>query len=107
MSNAMKRQRGFSLPETVLAMALMVLTVTALGGYQRGMAQGTVQLNQTRQLWRDAWRYSQLSAPPSPARGQVSRMQTSAQRCVSITVTISMPVAKRAQMTRLHCPVSQ
>lgn len=52
---------GFSLPETVLAMALMVLTITALGGYQRGMAQGIVQLNQTRQLWRDAWRYSQLS----------------------------------------------
>ncbi len=50
MSNAMKRQRGFSLPETVLAMALMVLTVTALGGYQRGMAQGVHQLNQTRQL---------------------------------------------------------
>ncbi len=50
MSNALKRQRGFSLPETVLAMALMVLTVTALGGYQRGMAQGIVQLNQTRQL---------------------------------------------------------
>ncbi|SQC15223.1 prepilin peptidase dependent protein C [Klebsiella pneumoniae] len=47
MSNALKRQRGFSLPETVLAMALMVLTVTALGGYQRGMAQGIVQLNQT------------------------------------------------------------
>ena len=107
MSNALKRQRGFSLPETVLAMTLMVLTVTALGGYQRGMAQGIVQLNQTRQLWRDAWRYSQLSAPPSPARGQVSRMQTSRQRCVSITVTISRPVAKRVQMTRLHCPVSQ
>lgn len=107
MSNALKRQRGFSLPETVLAMALMVLTVTALGGYQRGMAQGIVQLNQTRQQWRDAWRYSQLSAPPSPARGQVSRMQTSRQRCVSITVTISRPVAKRVQMTRLHCPVSQ
>lgn len=107
MSNAMKRQRGFSLPETVLAMTLMVLTVAALGGYQRGMAQGVHQLNQTRQLWRDAWRYSQLSAPPPPAGEQVSRMQTSTQRCVSITVTISMPVAKRAQMTRLHCPVSQ
>ncbi|MCV4784445.1 prepilin-type cleavage/methylation domain-containing protein, partial [Klebsiella pneumoniae] len=24
-----------------------------------------------------------------------------------ITVTISRPVAKRVQMTRLHCPVSQ
>lgn len=48
MSNAPKRQRGFSLSETVLAMALMVLTVTALGGYQHGMAQGIVQLSRTR-----------------------------------------------------------
>ena len=91
----------------IIPLALMVLTVTALGGYQRGMAQGVHQLNQTRQLWRDAWRYSQLSAPSPPAGGQVSRMQTSRQRCVSITVTISRPVAKRVQMTRLHCPVSQ
>ncbi len=106
MSNALKHQRGFSLPETVLAMALMVLTVTALGGYQRGMAQGIVQLNQTRQLWRT--RGAIASSPRRPRRhGQVSRMQTSTQRCVSITVTISMPVAKRVQMTRLHCPVSQ
>ena len=107
MSNALKRQRGFSLPETVLAMALMVLTVTALGGYQRGMAQGIVQLNQTRQLWRDAWRYSQLSAPPSPARGQVSRMQTSRQGCVSISVTLVSPGGREGEMTRLHCPNRQ
>ncbi len=33
MSNALKRQQGFSLPETVLAMVLMVMIVTALSAF--------------------------------------------------------------------------
>ena len=107
MSDALRRQRGFSLPETLLALVLLIVTVTALAGYQRGLANGFMQLNQYRQLWRDAWRFAQLSPPVIPANRQISRMQTSAARCVSITVTITMPVDKRVQMTRLHCPVSQ
>ena len=97
MPDALRRQRGFSLPETLLALVLLIATVTALAGYQRGLANGFMQLNQ----------FSQLSPPVIPANRQVSRMQTSVQRCVSITVTITMPAARRAQMTRLHCPVSQ
>ena len=93
MSDAVNHEKGFSLPETLLAMTLLVMVVTALGGYQRGLANGFIQLNQYRQLWRDAWRYGQMNPPETP--------------CVSITVTITMPVDKRVQMTRLHCPVSQ
>lgn len=87
-------------------MALMVLTVTALGGYQRGMAQGIVQLNQTVNC--GATRGAIASSPRRrrPARGQVkpyadieAKMQHHEQR--------SGTVAKRVQMTRLHCPVSQ
>ena len=107
MSDTLRRQGGFSLPETLLALVLLIATVTALAGYQRGLASGFMQLNQYRQLWRDAWRFAQLSPPVIPANRQISRMQTSVQRCVSITVTITMPAARRAQMTRLHCPVSQ
>ena len=107
MPDALKKQDGFSLPETLLALMLMVMTVTALAGYQRALANGFMQINQYRQLWRDAWRFSQLNPPAVPDNRQISRMQTSAQRCVSITVTITMPAARRAQMTRLHCPVSQ
>lgn len=107
MPDALRRQSGFSLPETLLALVLLIMTVTALAGYQRGLVSGFMQLNQYRQLWRDAWRLSQLSPPEIPANRQVSRMQTSRQRCVSITVTITTPAARRAQMTRLHCPVSQ
>ena len=107
MSNAVNNELGFSLPETLLAMTLLVMVVTALGGYQRGLATGFIQLNQYRQLWRDAWRYGQMNPPETPPGGSVTRLQTSAARCVSITVTITMPVDKRVQMTRLHCPVSQ
>ncbi|MEF3089372.1 prepilin-type N-terminal cleavage/methylation domain-containing protein [Raoultella scottii] len=107
MSDPLTRQQGFSLPETILAMALLVMVITALGGYQRGLAGGFTQLNQYRQLWRDAWRYAQLEAQESPASGSITRLQTSTARCVSITVTITMPLEKRVQMTRLHCPVSQ
>lgn len=96
MSDALRRQRGFSLPETLLALVLLIVTVTALAGYQRGLANGFMQLNQYRQLWRDAWRFAQLSPPVIPANRQISRMQTSVQRCVSITVTITMPAAAGA-----------
>ncbi len=65
----------------MLAIALMVLTVTALGGYQRGMAQGIVQLNQTRQLWRDAWRYSQLRAAVAGTRAGKPYADIEAKMC--------------------------
>lgn len=35
MPAPLSRQRGFSLPEVILAMVLMVMVVTALSGYQR------------------------------------------------------------------------
>lgn len=40
MPDALRRQRGFSLPETLLALVLLIATVTALAGYQRGLANG-------------------------------------------------------------------
>ncbi len=35
MSHPLNLQRGFSLPEVLVAMVLMVMIVTALSGYQR------------------------------------------------------------------------
>ena len=35
MSASLKNQQGFSLPEVMLAMVLMVMIVTALSGFQR------------------------------------------------------------------------
>lgn len=36
MSASLKNQQGFSLPEVMVAMVLMVMIVTALSGFQRG-----------------------------------------------------------------------
>lgn len=107
MSDTLSREKGFSLTETLLAMMLLMMVIITLAGYQRGLANGFIQLSHYRQGWRDAWRYSQLHPPDIPGNGRVSRRQTSAAECVSITVTITIPVDKRVQMTRLHCPVSQ
>ncbi|WEF29008.1 prepilin-type N-terminal cleavage/methylation domain-containing protein [Klebsiella aerogenes] len=107
MPDAIVHQRGFSMAETLLAMVLLIMVITALGGYHRGLSVGVTQLNHYRQQWRDAWRFSQLVSPARPARGQISRLQTSTQSCVSIMVTITMPADKQVQMTRLHCPVNQ
>jgi prepilin-type N-terminal cleavage/methylation domain len=45
MPDAVARQRGFSLAESLLAMALLIMTIAALGGYHRGLASGAAQLN--------------------------------------------------------------
>ncbi|POP46322.1 prepilin-type cleavage/methylation domain-containing protein [Superficieibacter electus] len=107
MPCSMNKQKGFSLPEVLLAMALMILVVTALAGYHRALVDGAATLSQYRQLWRSAWQQTQRYPRPVDDGWRVNRMQTTRQRCVSISVIITTPVGKQGQMTRLHCPVSQ
>jgi prepilin peptidase dependent protein C len=106
MSDALEKTRGFSLPEVLLAMLLMVSVTMALGGYFRGLANGSQQLNQYRQLWRYAWVQAQQQPPAMPENWASRRAETTSQRCLSINVIITTPMGKQGQMTRLHCPVS-
>ncbi len=107
MSVALNRQQGFSLVEVLLAMVLLVTTVTVLSGYHRALASRFVTLNQYRQLWHNAWNQSQVEPSSLPTGWQVNRVQTLQSGCVSITVIIISPLGQRGEMTRLHCPVSQ
>lgn len=106
MSAPLMRQRGFSLPEVLLSVVLMVMVVTALSGLYSQIAAGSVQLSQYRALWREAGRQIQLKSAAVPKGWTQNRVQTSRQRCVSITATITTPSGRKGQLTRLHCPKS-
>ncbi len=107
MQDPLNRKRGFSLPEVMLAMVLMIMIVTALSGYQRVLMNSFIIRNQYQQLWRHAWQQTQLYPFSSPVNWQVNRMQTTRAGCVSINVIISSPLGRQGQMTRLHCPNRQ
>ncbi len=107
MSDSLNGQRGFSLPEVMLAMVLMIGIVTALSGHQRALMNSFIIRSQYQQLWRHAWQQTQLYPFSSPVNWQVNRMQTTGAGCVSISVKISSPLGRQGQMTRLHCPNRQ
>lgn len=106
MSDALMRQRGFSMVEALLAMALLVVIVTALAGYHRALASRFALFHQSRQLWHYAWEQAQLSPGVLPGGWQANRMQTTRAGCVSITVIVISPSGQQGTLTRLHCPVS-
>ncbi|EIN3783562.1 prepilin-type N-terminal cleavage/methylation domain-containing protein [Salmonella enterica] len=104
MSHPLNLQRGFSLPEVLVAMVLMVMIVTALSGYQRVLMHSFALRHQYLQIWRQTWQQTALY-PFSPAEDwKANRMQTTQSGCVSISVTMVSPSGRQGQMTRLHCP---
>lgn len=104
MPASLSRQRGFSLPDVLLAMLLMVMVVTALSGYQRALMNSFVVNGQYLQQWRHAWRQTQLRPLSPPDNWRVNRMQTTQAGCVSISVQLVSPLGRQGAMTRLHCP---
>ncbi|XNM81706.1 prepilin-type N-terminal cleavage/methylation domain-containing protein [Escherichia coli] len=103
MSASLKNQQGFSLPEVMVAMVLMVMIVTALSGIQRTLMNSLASGNQYQQLWRHGWQQTQLRAISPPANWQVNRMQTSQAGCQHQRYA-SFTGAQKGEMTRLHCP---
>ncbi|HFZ8995510.1 TPA: prepilin-type N-terminal cleavage/methylation domain-containing protein [Citrobacter freundii] len=107
MSDPLNPERGFSLPEVLLAMTLMVMIVTALTGYQRTLVNSLASYEQYLQLWRNAWQQTALYSFSPPEEWQASRVQTTPAGCVSISVKLISPQGRQGQMTRLHCPKRQ
>lgn len=104
MSVALSREQGFSLPEVLLSIMLLIMVVSALSGYQRSLAVSAADLQQYRQLWRYASEQTLLQVDRLPTGWGQTRVQTSRQSCVSITVTLTAPTGRQGQLSRLHCP---
>ena len=104
MSDPLNRQNGFSLTEVLLAMMLMVMVVTALGGYYRALASGFSTFSQERQLWRYVWQQAQLEPTLLPPGWQLQRREVTAAGCTSITAIVRSPAGRQGELTRLFCP---
>lgn len=107
MPDPLNNEKGFSLPEVMLSMMLLVMVITVLAGFWRALSNEAQAWRQYRQLWRHAWLQTQPVASPPPAGWQRNRAQTTQAGCVSISVKITSPTGRQGRMTRLHCPVSQ
>lgn len=104
MSHPLNLQRGFSLPEVLVAMVLMVMIVTALSGYQRVLMHSFALRHQYLQIWRQAWQQTALY-PFSPADDwKANRMQTTHRDVSASASRWFHPSGRQGQMTRLHCP---
>lgn len=98
------KQSGFSLPEVLCSLALLAMVMVVLLGYHRVLQQGFQAQWQFRQLWRLAAEMSEPGAPEPLPEWKVTRQQTTEAGCVSIAVTITSPVGRSGQLSRLHCP---
>lgn len=98
----MRRQQGFNLPETLIALLLFASSLAAVMQYQLALAKGFELQAQQRQAWRYAsqrfegyqpprW-HTRLSQQPAPAG------------CTQFTATVVSPLGREAQLIRLRCP---
>lgn len=100
-SNASRKQQGFSLAETLVAMLLLAMTISTLLQYHRALALGFSQQWQQRQAWRVA---GQALLGRDVEGWQIQhQQQTIALGCVLESVTVVGPQQRSASLARLNC----
>ncbi|ROR13205.1 prepilin-type N-terminal cleavage/methylation domain-containing protein [Erwinia sp. JUb26] len=97
-----RNQRGFSLVETLFALLLFSITITALMRYQLVLADGFQQQWQQRSAWRNA---RQLLQGNPLEGGQAQLHQESGpEGCQLLIAKTISPAGRRAELTQLRCP---
>lgn len=97
----MNKQRGISLPETLIALLLFSLCFTALMHYQLAQAKGfQIQLQQ-REAWRRAW----LRFEGYEAAGWQTTLgkKMGPAGCQLLTSTVVSPTGREATLQQLRC----
>ncbi|MFC0142410.1 prepilin-type N-terminal cleavage/methylation domain-containing protein [Erwinia mallotivora] len=96
----MNKQRGFSLPETLVALLLFTLSFTALLHYQRMLGSGFQLQQQQREAWRQAWlRFEGYQSPD----WQTTLKQEPVQGCTMMMASAVSHGGKQAELSQLRC----
>lgn len=98
----MRRQQGFSLPETLVALALFASSLVALMHYHTALVKGFQLQAEQKEAWRYAWQRFEGYQPP---RWQSSLTQQPAfSGCQLLTSSVVSPLGREAKLTLLRCP---
>ncbi|XIH01234.1 prepilin-type cleavage/methylation domain-containing protein [Pantoea sp. SGAir0418] len=96
-----RRQQGFSLAETLVAMLLLAMTISTLLQYHRALALGFSQQWQQRQAWQVAGQA--LLGRDTAGWHIVHQPQSLPGGCVLDRVTVTGPHQRTASLARLNC----
>lgn len=97
----MKRESGFSLVETLLALLLFAVSLTALLHYQQRLATGFYQQWQQREAWRVAAR--RLQGQESAGWQTSLRALPAVEGCLLWQATASRPGLAPVTLSQLRC----
>ena len=94
-------QQGFSLIETLFAVLLFTLSLTALLHYYQALAEGFQQQWQQRNVWQNA--RQRLEGNPLDDWVSSIQQQPGPEGCQLVTVQVISPVGRHAELTQLFC----
>ena len=96
-----RKQQGFSLPETLFAILLLAMSVSALLNYHRALALGFSQQWQQREAWRAA--AQRLSGREIPGWQSHLSRRGGPGGCELETAEVTGPHQRRAALSVLRC----
>ncbi len=101
VTSMLNKQHGFSLPETLFALLLFAIGLTALLHYQRALLQGFAGQWQQREAWRYA--AQRLNGYEKPGWKATLHTEIGPSGCRFLIVQVASPAGRQASLSSLHC----
>jgi len=99
-----KYQRGFSLPEMLVALLLFSTLLTIQSGYHRGLRQGFEAQWQLRKLWRYTHEQCEEDSPSLAEQWRIMKQPIACGDCLCITIDVTSPQGHSARLSKRICP---
>ncbi|MEN3752428.1 prepilin-type N-terminal cleavage/methylation domain-containing protein [Mangrovibacter sp. SLW1] len=100
-------QQGFSLVESLAAVVVSAVMLSALLAMQHSLSQGMQVQRDFLLLGRFASQQVGIVAPALPEGWFVSRTRREEGACFSIQVMLVSPGGRQGELSRLHCPLAR